>query len=77
MDMVCNSTLQNITLASETTKAICSIFHGVEPVAHKEATTQTHIGGLMVLEMSAMINPHLYVTEVLVLKGDSLTGEAY
>lgn len=45
--MVCNSTPQDITLALETTKVVCSIFHGVEPVAHKEATAQTHVSGLM------------------------------
>lgn len=46
MDVVCNSTPQD-TLASETTFVVSDkIFHGAEPDAHKDNTTQTHIGGL-------------------------------
>lgn len=47
MYVVCNSTPQDTTLDSETTFAVSDkIFPGAEPDAHKEATTQTHIGGL-------------------------------
>lgn len=48
VDVFCSSTSQDLTLASETTFLVFDkIFHGVGPVAHEEATTQTLIGDLI------------------------------